>query len=81
MPSFDLDALLEQLVSSVAKREQDMAGYDAADRVITEYIDAGEADVVTVKLAQTMAIIRASEKSCLETVRELARFVDERKGG
>jgi hypothetical protein len=77
----DLDQLLEQLVSSQARRDQDLAGYDAADRVLTEAFEQEGQDVVAVKVSQTMAIIRSSERACAEAVAELARFVDERRPG
>jgi hypothetical protein len=75
-----LQQLVQQLASFQARRDQELAQFDQVDRVIRASMDqVAGIDPVTVKIVQTLAVLRAAEQMSSAAVDELVRVADEQR--
>jgi hypothetical protein len=80
MDAAKLDALVQQLVASQTKREQQLTEQDRMDEMLRETLAASQGiNPVLVKVVQTMAALRAAEQMSATAVQELVRVVDQER--
>lgn len=72
-------ALVEQLAANQAIRQQQLAEYEAQNRLLLTMFDQRGFDPILVKVMQVMAILRAADQMSANAVQELTAMVDERR--